>query len=240
MKKLFLIGCMVIAAMTASAQSDIWNDEPISNDMLQHKYDYLDTYGYINADSIMREVERSGMLHRLTPTSVKGAYLATDWKSNWFAGVSGGISAFIGNPKGCGDLFDCISPEFSVYVGKWHTPMIGTRIAFQAGKFKDMMLEKHSYQAYHADFLYNVTNHWLADGETQRRWDVIPYLGLGFVNGSTLYHADCPCDACNGNNRAFMLAYGVQGRYRLNDRLHLTGEIGGFSDRKSTRLNSSH
>lgn len=229
MKKLFLIGCMVIAAMTASAQSDIWNDEPISNDMLQHKYDYLDTYGYINADSIMREVERSGMLHRLTPTSVKGAYLATDWKSNWFAGVSGGISAFIGNPKGCGDLFDRISPEFSVYVGKWHTPMIGTRIAFQAGKFKDMMLEKHSYQAYHADFLYNVTNHWLADGEIQRRWDVIPYLGLGFVNGSTLYHADCPCDACNGNNRAFMLAYGVQGRYRLNDRLHLTGEIGGFS-----------
>ena len=186
MKKLFLIGCMVIAAMTASAQSDIWNDEPISNDMLQHKYDYLDTYGYINADSIMREVERSGMLHRLTPTSVKGAYLATDWKSNWFAGVSGGISAFIGNPKGCGDLFDCISPEFSVYVGKWHTPMIGTRIAFQAGKFKDMMLEKHSYQAYHADFLYNVTNHWLADGETQRRCDVIPYLGLGFVNGSKI------------------------------------------------------
>ena len=229
MKKLFLIGCMVIAAMTASAQNDIWNDEPISNDMLQHKYDFLDTYGYINADSIMREVERSGMLHRLTPTSVKGAYLATDWKSNWFAGVSGGVSAFIGNPKGCGDLFDRISPDFSVYVGKWHTPMIGTRVAFKAGKFKDMMLEKHSYQAYHADFLYNVTNHWLADGETQRRWDVIPYLGLGFVNGSTLYHADCPCDACNGNNRAFMLAYGVQGRYRLNDRLHLTGEIGGFS-----------
>lgn len=229
MKKLFLIGCMVIAAMTASAQSDIFNDEPISNDMLQHKYDYLDTYAYINADSIMRSVERSGMLHRLTPTAVKGAYLATDWKSNWFAGVSGGLSAFIGNPKGCGDLFDRISPEFSVYVGKWHTPMIGTRIAFQAGKFKDMMLEKHSFQAYHADFLYNVTNHWLADGETQRRWDVIPYLGLGFVNGSTLYHADCPCDACNGNNRAFMLAYGVHGRYRLNDRLHLTGEIGGLS-----------
>lgn len=43
MKKLFLIGCMVIATMTASAQTDIWNDEPISNDMLQHKYDYLDS-----------------------------------------------------------------------------------------------------------------------------------------------------------------------------------------------------
>lgn len=229
MKKLYLIGCMLIAAMTASAQSPIWNDEHVPSEILEYKYDHLDSFGYINADSIMRSVEQSGMIRRMTPVGVKGAYLSSDWKSNWFAGVNGGISVFIGNPKGCGDLYDRIGPELSVYVGKWHTPMIGTRLAFQVGKFKDMMLEKHSYQAYHADFLYNVTNHWLADDETQRRWDVIPYLGLGFVNGSTLHHADCPCDACNGNNRAFMLAYGVQGRYRLSNRLHVTGELGGFS-----------
>lgn len=229
MKKFLFFICLSLSVMTVSAQQK--SNRELGKVLSEHaeRMDYLDTFSYINVDSIMRASYRDDMLVRISPTYLTEFARIPDWKSHWFAGVHFGSATFIGKPAGCGDMFDRISPDFIVYVGKWHTPMIGTRLAFQTGKFKDMMLEKHSYQAYHADFLYNITNHWLVGGETQRRWDVIPYLGLGFVNGSTLYHTDCPCDACNGNINAFMLAYGVQGRYRLNNRLHLTGEIGGFS-----------
>lgn len=226
---MFLIGCLVIVAMAASAQKDNWNDDAPEESELSQKYDYLDTYGFINVDSIMNAMNRSRMLRRLSPIPLRDAFLACDWKSNWFAGIGAGASAFYGNPEGCGDLSDRLTPSFSMYIGKWHTPMIGTRLTFQSGKFKDMMMEKHSYQAYHADFLYNVTNHWLAEDQHMRNWDVIPYVGIGLVNGSTLSHEYCDCDACTGRNLSFMLSYGIQGRYRISDRVHITGEIGGFS-----------
>ena len=39
--------------------------------------------------------------------------------SNWFLSVQGGMSAFIGKPVGCGDLFDRTKPMLSIGLGKW-------------------------------------------------------------------------------------------------------------------------
>lgn len=181
----------------------------------------------IDIDSIMQMTERSGNLHRLSPKFISN-YYSTSWDSNWFIGGQVGLTAFTGSPVGCGDLFDRITPTMNLYLGKWHNPFVGTRLVFQTGKFKDMELKKQSFKAYHADFLYNVTNHLLSEEQDMRDWDIIPYLGIGLIKGATLHHADCICDACNGSNNAFMLAYGIQGRYRISDRLHLTGEIGGI------------
>ena len=202
MKKLFSISMLLLSSLCVSAQE-------------------------LNIDSIMQVTNQVGGLHRLSPKYLNN-YYTTDWKSNWFAGVQMGLSAFTGSPVGCGDLFDRITPSVNLYVGKWHNPFVGTRLVFQTGKFKDMELKKHSFNAYHADFLYNITNHFIADGQVQRRWDVIPYLGIGLANGATLHHQDCPCDACNGSNNSFMVTYGIHGRYRLSNRLHLTGEFGGI------------
>lgn len=214
MKKLFIIGCLAIAAMTASAHSFSSADDD------EH---------LINVDSIMVDLDKTySQFHRLTPHYL-GNYFTNDWGSNWFVGAQGGLSFFLGNPKGCGDMFDRKSLTYGAYLGKWHNPYIGTRIAYQGGKFKDMMMEKQGYHALHADFMYNVTNHLLADDQILRRWDVIPYLGLGLIHGPYHYHVDCPCDACNGHNNAFVMAYGVQGRYRVTDRLHVTAELGGMS-----------
>jgi len=67
-----------------------------------------------------------------------------------------------------------------------------------------------NYQNLHVDFLYNLTAH--SDG--MQKWDIIPYAGCGLIHNS--YNGQKP----------FAISYGLIGRYRLSERLHLSGELG--------------
>ena len=135
---------------------------------------------------------------------------AEDWGSNWFLSVKGGVSAFVGKPVGHGDLFDREKPLLNVSVGKWFTPYVGGRLAFQGLQLKDANMVACNYQNLHVDFLYNLTGH--SDG--MQKWDIIPYAGCGLIHNS------------HNGQKPFAISYGLIGRYRLNDRLHLSGEIG--------------
>ena len=135
---------------------------------------------------------------------------AEDWGSNWFLSVKGGVSAFVGKPVGHGDLFDRTTPLLNVSAGKWFTPYVGGRLAFQGMQLKDANMVACNYQNLHVDFLYNLTGH--SDG--MQKWDIIPYAGCGLIHNS------------HNGQKPFAISYGLIGRYRLNDRLHLTGEIG--------------
>lgn len=46
------------------------------------------------------------MLRQIEPTYLKEVAVPSAWSSNWFVGVSGGTSAFVGKPHGKGNLFD--------------------------------------------------------------------------------------------------------------------------------------
>lgn len=75
------------------------------------------------------------LLQPLEPAYLENAVEVSPWRGNWFVDVSGGVSAFVGSPLGCGDIFDRMKPALSVSVGKWFTPAIGTRIVFQGLQF---------------------------------------------------------------------------------------------------------
>ena len=135
---------------------------------------------------------------------------AEDWGSNWFLSVEGGVSAFVGKPVGHGDLFDRTEPLLNVSAGKWFTPYVGGRLTFQGLQLKDANTVACNYQNLHVDFLYNLNAH--SDG--MQKWDIIPYAGCGLIHNS------------HNGQKPFAVSYGLIGRYRLNDRLHLTGEIG--------------
>ena len=92
-------------------------------------------------------------LHRLTPTLTTDYVQLGKSSQHWFVGVQVGASAFIGNPVGCGDLFDRIMPSFNAYVGKWITPDVGVRLAFQGFKYKNSNLDMADYQLGHADLM---------------------------------------------------------------------------------------
>ena len=153
------------------------------------------------------------LLQPLKPVCLENAVEVSPWRGNWFMNVSGGVSAFIGSPLGCGDIFDRTKPALSVSVGKWFTPAIGVRAAFQGWQFKDALLETRNFQHLHADLMWNVMSG-IAHIKEDFRWDLVPYVGLGILHNDEL------------DQQPFAVSYGVQGRYRLTDRLHLTAELG--------------
>lgn len=174
------------------------------------------------------KVEDSRVPERLSPVYMDYVK-ADDWKGNWWLGVQGGASFFIGNPNGCGDVFDRSMMNFNVSVGKWITPQVGLRVNFQGLKFKDCELQKQNYFALHGDFMFNLASLFRSPDNANPRWDLSPYVGIGIAKGATLSHDNCPCKACNGSNWPFLIAYGIQARYRISERVHLTGEIGNFT-----------
>ena len=153
------------------------------------------------------------LLQPLEPAYLENAVEVSPWRGNWFVNVSGGVSAFVGSPLGCGDIFDRTKPALSVSVGKWFTPAIGTRIAFQGLQFKDAQLESKDFLHLHADLMWNVLSGFSRTKE-DFRWDLAPHVGLGILHNDKL------------GRHPFAVSYGVQGRYRLTDRLHLTAELG--------------
>lgn len=136
---------------------------------------------------------------------------------NWFISTNLGISAFIGQPKGCGDLFDrnLLSAMFTL--GKWHTPYFGTRVAIQGFKFYNANLLKQSYQNYRVDLMLNASSFFHPDHSSPSKWNVYPYIGGGAVRNS------------DTKKQFFGLSYGIGTNYRLSERINLSAELGGCS-----------
>ena len=164
-------------------------------------------------------------LQRLTSTMMKDYVQLGKPSQHWFIGVQGGASAFIGNPVGCGDIFDRTSPTINAYAGKWLTPTIGMRVAFQGLRFKDSNLNRTKYQLGHVDVMYNVSDLFRHPSDQLPKWDVTPFLGVGLVHG-----ADLLCmDEGKAMNYLFALTYGIQTRYHFGQRFYLSGELGSFT-----------
>ena len=155
------------------------------------------------------------MLRQIEPTYLKEVAVPSAWSSNWFVGVSGGTSAFVGKPHGKGNLFDRMKPSLAIKAGKWFTPEIGGRFSFQGFQFKDASKNVRDYKMVHADFLWNVTNSFAKDHATTQRWGFIPYAGCGIIHNED-----------NGKS-SFVINYGVIGQYHLTKRLAVNMELGG-------------
>lgn len=154
-------------------------------------------------------------LQPLEPTYLDNVFAANVWDNNWFLSVKGGMSAFMGKPVGHGDFFDRKKPLLNISAGKWFTPYVGGRLAYQGLQLIDSDIESRSYQNVHADFLYNIAAHFKKIYDVLPKWDFIPYGGAGFIRNSYT------------RQKPFAISYGIIGRYRLADRLHVSAEIGG-------------
>ena len=152
-----------------------------------------------------------------------------NWTTQWFFGGAIGNNAFIGNPKGCGDFFDRTSFGFNLYLGKWITPTVGLRVQWQGSKYKNSELQSTGYWALHGDIMYNIAQYFRSPDDCFPKWNLSPYLGIGFAKGEdiyTIYNEDGNTKSGTVKHFPFALAYGVHASYRFNERMHLTGEIG--------------
>ena len=166
-------------------------------------------------DDLVPSGINEGMLRQIEPTYIKEVAVPSAWSSNWFVGVSGGTSAFVGKQHGKGNLFDRMKPSLAIKAGKWFTPEIGGRLSFQGFQFKDASKNVRDYKMVHADFLWNVTNSFVKDHATTQRWGFIPYAGCGIIHNED-----------NGKS-PFVINYGVIGQYHLTKRLAVNMELGG-------------
>lgn len=153
--------------------------------------------------------------------------------NNWFLELKGGMSAFLGSPIGCGDMFDRMKPVVQVGLGKWFTPSVGGRISFQGLQFKNAYLVTMNYQYYHADFMYNLTLNLQQDEFGISKFDVIPFVGLGIVRNGSTVPGSLTSEGKNIGNHPSALGYGIEVRYHLQDRLHIIGEISGMITQKT-------
>lgn len=185
-------------------------------------------------DSIIHQksFSQERMLLSGNPTYLKNVSEAANWGRNWFIEVKGGASAFLGSPIGCGDVFDRVKPALQVGLGKWFTPAIGGRIGFQGLSFKNAEFKSMKYQFVHADFMYNLTSGIRCNENGVPLWDVIPYLGVGMIRNSD-WSGACTCSRGSSGSHPFAFSYGIEARYRLNDRLHLVAEISGMTTAKN-------
>lgn len=186
-------------------------------------------------DEIIEDVTR---IDPIKPSYLSNIVSGGGWGSNWFINVQGGGSAFLGTPIGCADLSDRTMPVLQVNVGKWFTPAIGGRIAYQGLKFKDSQLNTRGYKFVHADFMWNVTHSVHVNEQGLSRWDIIPFVGVGMIHNEN-FQACCNCTKMYGDTHPFAFSYGLQTRYRLTNRLHLTAELSGMTTFRSFDANGS-
>ena len=186
------------------------------------------------SDSIVKQVGVTSeyYLQTLKPTYLKNVSEAANWGKNWFIEIKGGASAFLGTPIGCGDVFDRLSPALQVGLGKWFTPAVGGRVAYQGLSFKNGEFQSMNYHFVHADFLYNLTSGINCNDYGLSRWDVIPFLGVGMIYNPD-WSSVCMCPGHASGSHPFAFSYGLECRYRLNDRMHLVAELSGMTTAKN-------
>jgi len=172
------------------------NVQPVQEDTVRHYSRY----------------ESTELLQPMQPVYLDGVVLPMSSTGNWFVGITGGTTAFLGTPLGCEDLFGRVKPSYSFAVGKWFTPSVGARINYSGLQFKDAELSIQDYHHIRADMLWNILGRRYAR-QGQARWGLAPFAGVGLLHNST-----------NGNN-PFALSYGIQGQYRISRRVSATLEL---------------
>ena len=187
--KILLLSAICLSALTVKASDVITTSDSISKQVSVTSEHYLQT---------------------LKPTYLTNVSEAANWGRNWFIEVKGGASAFLGSPIGCGDVFDRLSPALQVGIGKWFTPAVGGRVAYQGlsfknGEFNDLGLS---------------------------RWDVIPFIGVGMIYNKD-WHSACTCPGYTSGSHPFAFSYGLECRYRLNNRMQLVAELSGMTTAKN-------
>ncbi|MBQ3121958.1 MAG: OmpA family protein [Bacteroidaceae bacterium] len=171
----------------------------------------------------------------VVPTLKKSVITNSFW-SNWFLSVNGGYQLFNGVKTNGESMFDHGTPAISAYVGKWHTPGFGWRVAYNGFQVKPLEdADKSSFYNVHADAMFNLSNLFFGYNE-KRIWNFIPYMGLG-------YGANLDVDGVGGNgkkgsltaNAGLLNTFRIAKHWAINLELSATAACNGFGGIEAPR-----
>ena len=136
---------------------------------------------------------------------------------NWFVSLNAGAQFSYLYPEGKQDFKDRITFSGLAYVGKWFTPGMGMRLAYNGVKFQGYD-EKMDYMNLHIDAMMNVTN-MIMGYDAYRVYNMVPYIGMGGVR------------VFDQNTYSFGFNAGILNTFRLNDSWKVNLELGAlFAD----------
>ena len=103
--------------------------------------------------------------------------------SNWFISLGGGVQVMPTDRGEAGvDLFETLTPNFTVSLGKWFTPGLGLRLHSHLPFFKNELGEQHDAYALYGEAMFNLTN-MFCGYKQERVYNAIPYVGFGRLWG---------------------------------------------------------
>ena len=137
---------------------------------------------------------------------------------NWFVSLNAGAQFSYLYPEGSQKFKDRITFSGMAYVGKWFTPGMGMRLAYNGFKYQGHN-EKLDYMNLHIDAMMNVTN-MIMGYNPERCYSLVPYIGMGAVRTFDL------------NNYAFGFNAGILNSFRLNDSWSVNLELGALFAQK--------
>ena len=157
----------------------------------------------------------------VVPTK-KNSVATNSFGSNWFLGVNGGVNLYNGVVTNGESPFDHLSPALNVYVGKWHTPGFGWRVAYQGLNIKTYENVDHAmYMNFHFDAMFNLSNLFCGYNE-DRIWNVIPYIGVGWAGRNPMEH-----EAFEDITGTISANYGLINSFRVADHWNINLELAG-------------
>lgn len=173
----------------------------------------------VNAQETVSEV--------VVPTKEK-AVVTNSFGSNWFIGVNGGVNIYNGVYMNGESAFDHLSPALNVYVGKWHTPGFGWRIAYQGLNIQTYEEFDHTmFMNFHFDAMFNLSN--LICGYNEKRiWNFIPYVGVGWAGREAMNHEKGTGRMTSGDITGSLSAnYGIINTFRVSKHWAINLELAG-------------
>lgn len=156
----------------------------------------------------------------VVPTLEKSV-VTNSFGSNWFVSVNGGVNLFNGVYTNGESMFKHVSPSVSAFVGKWHTPGFGWRVAYNGLNIQSYEDADHTtYINLHFDAMFNVSN--LVCGYNESRiWNFIPYIGAGWAGRKAMNHEDF-----SGLTGTITVNTGILNTFRVSKRWALNLEMG--------------
>ncbi len=162
----------------------------------------------------------------VVPTKSKSV-VTNSFGSNWFVGVNGGVNFYNGVFMNGETIFDHMSPALDVYVGKWHTPGFGWRIAYRGLNIQTYKeLDHAAFMNFHFDAMFNLRN--LILGYKQGRiWEITPYVGVGWA-GRHGFDTDNENSMTSGAFTGSLSAnYGIINSWHVSKRWAINLELAG-------------
>ena len=170
-----------------------------------------------------------GTSNEVVVPTVKNSVATNSFGSNWFVGVNGGVNIYNGVYMNGESAFDHLSPALNVYVGKWHTPGFGWRVAYQGLNVQSYEKFDHTaFMNFHFDALFNLSN-MICGYREDRIWNVIPYVGVGWAGREAYNHEKGAGRMTSGDITGSLSAnYGIMNTFRVAKRWAINLELAGF------------